>query len=118
MLACGPNLLAGTPVTKASPVLAGGAEDEDGIGELDPALRLQLLSAILIVSTDDVQAMVTQAPQTSSGTSSDGGDGGHIAGGPSVAPEPASLVLGGVGTGLALVASVLFRRRRKDARAS
>jgi hypothetical protein len=119
MLMCGPNLLAGPPVEKTTPVrqpvCGDTAEDEDQVGELDPALRLQVLSAILIVSTDDLQSTVTQAPPTSSVTPSTGGEsgGGQTTGGPSLAPEPASLVLGGVGTGLALVAGVLFRRHRR-----
>jgi LPXTG-motif cell wall-anchored protein len=119
-LGSGRILAADAPLAKSTPVSRSpvdlAADDEDTIGQLDPVLQLQLLSAILIVSTDDIQTSVTRAPTTSSSdtTVSQTSSGASGAGTPAPhAPEPASLALGGIGTGLALVAGILFRRRRK-----
>jgi hypothetical protein len=93
---------------------------EDAAMEIDPLLRLQMLSLILIT----VEGTPTGVTLTPGGTSSGGGGGGdggggdgHTSGGPS-APEPASLVLGLVGAGMAFVANRLRRRRRQIALAA
>ncbi len=87
---------------------------------MDQAIRLQLLSAILIVSGDDSSSTSNTVSSSTITTQTTGttGDGGgiHIQGGPSpTAPEPASLVLGAVGTGLALVVGAVRRRRKNVA---
>jgi hypothetical protein len=117
---CGTKLFAAPPDQQTTrpqrPVVADDADNEDRAVELDPVLRLQLLSAILIVSPDDVRTFtVTRAPNATSPEGSTGsGSEVTIQGGPAPhAPEPASLVLGAVGTALALVAGVVWRRRRR-----
>jgi hypothetical protein len=124
----GPAATAATAGAPGTARTRGDEEGEEGATvEIDPVLRLQLLSAILITSPDALGnptgsggSGVPRAPGTSSVTgggglpgSSSGGShdpvpGSHDAGN---APEPASLVLGALGTGLALLSG--YRRRRR-----
>jgi hypothetical protein len=92
-----------------------GEEGEDESVEIDPVLRLQLLSAILITSPDVIEGNVPRAPNTQSdvvpppgGTPLPPPPGGGDTPG---APEPASLVLGAIGSGLALLTGLRRRRR-------
>jgi hypothetical protein len=122
---CGPNLCASDTAKPPATVDRGGGgsvndldDEENGAVEVDPALCLQLLSAILIVSGDDgstsssVRTPLTTTIITTGDTGGIVGQGGTTP----TAPEPASLVLGALGTGMALVVGVV-RRRRKNAAA-
>jgi hypothetical protein len=91
-----------------------GEEGEDESIEIDPVVRLQLLSAILITSPDVILGNVPRAPNTTSDVPPGGSTlppdtppPGDTPG----APEPASLVLGALGTGLALLTGIRRRRR-------
>ena len=103
---------------RAVPAAGQNEEDaEDRVGELDPLLRLQLLSLILVSgSSSNIFNNMSNNTSNTITNNTDPLGGGHTVGGPS-APEPASLVLGAIGTGLALLSGLVRRRRRKNVEA-
>jgi hypothetical protein len=97
------------------------AEDtEDATVEIDPLLRLQLLSAIMLTSPNVLNSTsnisnVTRAPTTTSNGTPDTPPGGNVTppgGPPPEAPEPAGQALGFIGGSCALVGFYVVRSRR------
>ncbi len=93
---------------------------EEEMIEIDPLLRLQLLSSILITSPEVLKNTSTTSVTLAPFTTQTPGDDGEvdIQGGKTPhAPEPASLVLGAVGAGITLLTTAVRRRRRRLAAA-
>ena len=117
--AAGQNVVQQEPLSTrlANGTVRSRQEEEDAEAaelDIDPAVRLQLLAAMVVIidpTTTTSGVTLTPATDGSSDTTDPLGNG-TATGGPS-APEPASFVMSAIGTCLMLVGAAYRRRRRR-----